>query len=281
MAAAAPGAPRRSGAVPRPVPPLLRGVVLGFAGAAAAGCYGHLRGEGPSAERAVPPPIVAPMRGRYAITRAGEPVGEERFTITASGAVWRARGVVELRWPVEQRHGYVLEVDRWTLETRSIVAWLELLGERQSVRGAVRGAQLELVVQAISGDRRTNIAWGPGTALDFGSPVFNAVPLARIAPRLTPGHPVAVRTVLILVPVLEPVVLVENYALRDVQGGLRRIAVGPGDAPRPIAMWVRADGLPVRVRTWVDDGPPFELRLEDPVVPLSPSATASTAAPSR
>jgi hypothetical protein len=201
------------------------------------------------------------MAGRYAISRGGQSVGEELFTITSSKSLWTVRGELHLSWPVDQAQGYRLEVDERSFEPVAFSMWIELLGERQEVEGVRENDQFTVHAKTIGGERTRQVPYARGTVIDFGSPLFNALPLALLGSTLEPGRPVSVRTILVSLPRFDATVLVEIFELRGVKDGLKQVAVHPVGALRPTAMWVREDGLPVHVRSWVDDGAPFELEL--------------------
>lgn len=206
------------------------------------------------------------MSGRYAIVREGQAVGEERFTITSSQGIWRARGVIELDWPVEGKQGYDLMIDARTREPLGFEVWLELAGERQTALGHCEAGYVRVTTENILGKTETEVPYARGTMIDFSSPIFNALVLSLIGPHLVEGKLLPVRTIVLALPLLTPAVVLATYRLAGAENGLRRVAVGQDDPrSRPAAFWVREDGLPVRVRTWPEGGgAPFEMRLDAP-----------------
>lgn len=226
-------------------------------------CYAHdvaSRGNAPGASDR--PAMIRPTSGRYAITRGDRAIGEETFTITSSASVWKVEGRIRLDWPVEQIQGYALEVDERSLEPRAFEVWIEILEERERVTGRRTEQHFTIRNQAISGERTRQVAYGRGTMIDFGSPLFNALPLSLLGSSLQVGKPVPVRTILITLPRLDAAVTIATYELLGANAETRQISVSPSGRARPTAMWVRRDGLPVRVRTWIDDGAPFDLVLK-------------------
>jgi hypothetical protein len=250
-----------------------------------AGCYGHNRPLEAAAKAKPRPALIRPMTGRYAITRALQDFGEERFTITSSNARWTVTGRIDLTWPTEQAQGYTLSIDERTFEPAAFTIWIEILGERQEIEGVRAKDYFNVKAKTIAGGYERQVPYAQGTVIDFGSPLFNTLALSLLGPVLEPGRPIGVRTILISLPRLDSTVLLEMYELKGMQDGLQKIAVHPLGAIRPTAMWVRPDGLPVRVRTWVDEGDPFEMLLDPPpdlsTRDSSPNATvrSSTTAP--
>src|SRR5262249_10070171 len=160
-------------------------------------------------------------------------------------------------WPVEQEQGYELQIDEATCEPVAFSIWIEILGERQEVSGRRDGAYFSVHTKTIAGERSRDVPYAKGTVIDFGSPLFNTLALSLLGSTLEVGRPIPVRTILISLPRFDASVLVVMYELRGRDGDLQKIAVHPVGSLRPTAMWVRSDGLPVRVRSWVDEGPPF------------------------
>jgi hypothetical protein len=207
--------------------------------------------------------LLPPSSGRYAITREGEAVGEERFTITSSQGVWQVRGEIELAWPVEGKQGYELSLDTETREPIAFLVWLEIVGERQVASGRCDGEFVHIETENIMGRTESRVPYARGTMIDFSSPIFNAVVLGLLGTHLASDQSVPVRTIVLALPMLLPAVVLETYQLAGHEGSLRRVTVGQADGKaRPTAMWVRDDGMPVRVRTWPEGGgAPFEMML--------------------
>jgi hypothetical protein len=155
-----------------------------------------------------------------------------------------------------------LEVDPSRLEPAAFSFAVDVLGERREVKGTleaddhfhVRGAGLGRPFE-----RR--VPHGGGTLVDlFADPVTKLFALPLLLPALARGTPVPVRTVQFVAPALEPVVLLGTYTLRGERDGLRLVELEAGGAR--VALWLRADGLPVKVRAFgVGEGPPLEYRL--------------------
>lgn len=227
-----------------------------------AGCYGHA--VVPAAPVDTRPKLLAPGRGSYTITRKNEVIGRELYTVTSSSGVWRAEGRVELTFPVERTQGWAFEIDEATREPRMMSAWIELLGERLEARGDRAAEFFHFESKTLRGERKRDIPYARGTVLDFASPLFNSFVLSMLGRDLPLKKPVRVRAIALTVPELEPAVMVQTYELRGTdEGGLRKISVSAVGHLQPIALWVRSDGLPVRVRTWVDDGPALEMKLDE------------------
>lgn len=210
--------------------------------------------------------LLRPMRGRYTIVREGERVGEEQFAVTSSAGVWQVRGEISLSWPADSKQHYLLRVDRARREPLGFEVGFELAGERQTARGDCDGDYLNVHTENMLGVTDSRVAYARGTMLDFGSPLFNTVALALLGPHLEERKPIAVRAIVLAMPFLLPAVMVQKYTLMGLDGELRKVAVGPAtpsEEQLPTALWVRADGLPVRIRTWPEGGgSPLELQLE-------------------
>lgn len=229
---------------------------------AAVGCYHHDLPRDPVKAR-VRPPLVQPMSGVYDIVRGGRSLGEERFTITSSASTWKLTGEVQYTGPAEVTHGYTFEVDERSAEPEAFEVFIDILGERRTVR-AHRDDEgfFEVAAGGIGGPYARRIPYAPGTAVHFASPLFETLVLALLVPSLDLGEAVSVRTVEVPVPRLEPVVELQTYTLEGHRDGLALVKHQAADAP-PRALWVRKDGLPVRVRAWPHGAgePPVEWRL--------------------
>jgi len=210
--------------------------------------------------------LLTGLSGVYRIEREGEAIGTEHFTVRSDKGVWTAEGEIELRWPVEQKQGYRLELEELNGDLVFISVWLEIAGARQSLEGTLdKEGWFVGSIETLRGKRKFKVGYGAGTALDFGSPVFNLPPLCLMAKRLSSKDPVAVRTIVVALPDMRPSVVLQEYVLvEESTDGIRKIAVSPPkSASRPTALWVRADGLPTRARTWTSGSEvPFEMILE-------------------
>ena len=225
------------------------------------GCYAHdARSRRPEDTPKVPS-MIAPSSGRYLITRGGEHVGEERFTITSSGAVWRVEGTIEMAWPVEQTQRYALEIDEKTREPIAFEISMDLAGEHQHATGKRDEEFFEVHINGIAGEHHRQIPYGQGTVIDFGSPLFNTLALTLLVPTMKMHQPIAVRALVVSLPALEPAVMVQMYELKGTEGEMRMISIRPVGGTAVIGMWVREDGMPVRVRSSVERGLPFDMRL--------------------
>lgn len=202
------------------------------------------------------------MSGRYVVTREGEPAGEERFTITSSAGVWRAAGTLELHLPVEQVTRYRLDLSTVTEEPLGFALEIELEGVRQRAVGRREGDLLVVEGETLAGRWTRRVPYGRGTAIELGTPLSSTLVSSLLGPSLAPKQPALVRTVFVTPPTLEPAVQVLAYELFGREGEVSRIAVGPTSGEGRIALWVRPDGLPIRVRTGAR-GARFELRLAD------------------
>ena len=232
---------------------------------AIAGCYAHgdahlLREEPP--QRPGRPPLLAPRSGRYRIERAGERIGYESFTITSSASVWRARGEAVFDGPASHRQGYLLAIDEKTAEPVAFEAWIEVLGQRRTARGVERKGIFEVRVDGIGGKELRTIPYASGTTLGFGTPLFHTLAMSLLLKDLIPGKSVEVRTIALSLPMLSPVVTLQTYTLRDRVDGVARVESKLAAARLATGLWVRADGLPIKVRALGDDGVPVDMILE-------------------
>jgi hypothetical protein len=229
------------------------------------GCYAHgdshrLR-EGPPAGP-TRPPLVSPSHGRYRIEKNGERIGYEEFTITSSASVWRVEGETVFEGPAAHKQGYLLAISERTAEPVAFEAWIEVLGQRRTARGWEAKGNFEISVRGIGGDEARLIPYAPGTTVGFGTPLFHTLAMSLLLPALVPGQPIEVRTIALSLPMLSPVVTLQTYTLRDRVGGIARIESKLAAARAPTGLWVRADGLPVKVRAIGDDGVPVDMILE-------------------
>ncbi|MCK6545896.1 hypothetical protein L6R52_08510 [Myxococcota bacterium] len=242
--------------------PAGRGAVAALVVVAAlvSGCYAHhAPARGPAAPAGA---LLAPMQGRYVIARGGEVVGEERFTITSSAGVWRAEGAIRIDGIVEQRARWALAIDLKTRQPKAFEATLAIEGIEAHVRGRVERGYVIADGDGPSGAWRREVPYGAGTIIELGSPIPTTLATSLLGPALEPKKPVSIRTITFAAPSLLPSVGVHTLVLFDRDGGTSRIAVETEHGARPVAMWVRDDGLPLRVRTPARDGPSWEHRLD-------------------
>lgn len=205
---------------------------------------------------------ISPHQGRYRIERDGQPVGHERYTVTSSAGLWIAEGEIQLAWPLDQTQRYRFEYDLEARRPRRFQVQVELLDEAQTVTGDCDGRQVAGEVTGIVAPERYEVAYGSGTMIDFGSPLFSALVFALLGPALESAEPIKLRSIVIPIPFLRPAVLLQELRFAGRDGDLRKVALGP-HGRKPAAFWLRADGLPVRVKTWADEGgAPFVYELE-------------------
>ncbi len=217
-----------------------------------------------AARKASPSELSLPRThsGGYEITRDGKPVGHERYTVTSSATRWVAEGEITLSWPLDQIQTYRFEYDVANRRPSRLEVTLALLGETQRVVASCDGRSLSGEVTGIVDPVPFDVAYGPGTMIDFGSPLFSALAFALLAEHLEGSAPMPVRSIVVPVPFLQPAVLLQELRFAGREGELRKLAVGP-DGRKPAAFWVRPDGIPVKVKTWADEGgAPFVYELE-------------------
>lgn len=204
--------------------------------------------------------LLPPARGHYAIYRDGARVGTERFSITSSATAWRLAGTVELD---ALQQGYELLLDPRSEEPLAFEAWIEVAGARERVTGVVDGGYVAVELDSVLGARKGRVPYARGTMIELFTPLSNGVALALLLPELREGAPASVRTIALTMPLLTPSVLLQRYALAGSEGELRKIALTRDDGSgQPVALWVRDDGLPTRVRAWPEGGgSPYEMWL--------------------
>lgn len=232
-----------------------------------AGCYAHgdtHRLREPPPPGTVRPDLVGPSSGRYRIEKGGEVIGYERFTVTSSGAVWRVEGEAVFSGPVDHRQGYLLAVDQRTAEPVAFEAWIEVMGARRVARGWEENGYFEIRVQGIGGPEKRSIPYARGTTVGFGTPLFHTLAMSLLLPTLVEKKPVEVRTIALSLPMLSPVVTLQRYTLHDRVDGVARVESKLAAAKKPTGLWVRPDGLPVKVRTIDERGDVVDMVLEAP-----------------
>ena len=200
--------------------------------------------------------------GRYLITRDGKPMGTEHYTVTSSAALWSIEGEITLGWPLDQIQRYRLDYDVVKRRPAGFEISLSALGETQRVVASNDGTMLRGEVTGIIDPVSFEVAYGPGTMIDFGSPLFGALAFALLETFLESPEPIAVRSIVVPVPFLRPAVLLQELRFAGRDGPLRKVALGP-NGRKPAAFWVRADGIVVKLKTWADEGgAPFVYELE-------------------
>lgn len=214
------------------------------------------------------PRAIADVEGWYTIERDGARVGAEHFVITSSAGRWQLEGHLELSAPVALTQHYLLIHDLAREEPLGVEVWVELEGVAQHAQGVVEGGYLVVDVDTVAGARTARVPYARGTAVALDTPLTSAPVLAALLPELAAGHSSRVRTIGLALPYLVPAVSVERYTRVADDGGRARLTIDQegGHAP-PTALWLRADGLPVRARAWsADGGAPLErhLRLGPP-----------------
>jgi hypothetical protein len=225
------------------------------------GCYAHA----PSTRTREPPsrpPLVAPMTGRYRIEADGAPVGHETFTITSSAGVWRVRGDTIFDGPLDHRQGYMLAVDARSAEPIAFEAWIEVMGTRRTARGFEKDGAFEVSVRGVGSPEKRTIAYAPGTVIAFGTPLFHVLSMSLLVEGLESKKPVDVRTIALSLPMLSPVVTLQTYALHERIDGIAKVESKLAAAKAPTALWVRRDGLPIKVRTIDAQGHRVDMLLE-------------------
>lgn len=229
------------------------------------GCYGHhVKPEiGPPTAARVRPPLLAPMSGHYTIERAGTRIGDERFTVTSSAGIWRVEGRVELASPTESTHGYVLTIDEATAEPVEFFVWFEMFGGRREAYGQrTPDGYVHVEMSGVGGAGAKDVPYAAGTTIAYDTPLFSTLALSLLLAGLEVGASVSVRTIVLPLPDLAPSVLLSTYALSEREGDVAKIVMTRPRTQLPVAMWVRRDGLPVRVRTYIArEAPPIERHL--------------------
>lgn len=210
-------------------------------------CYAHGTAHTVGAEPPRRPTMLVAQSGIYTITRDGKPIGEERFTITSSGAVWRAEGKIRLDAPAQSIHGYEIEIHRRLKAPLHFVVYFELFGEKRRAEGwLMEDGFFEVTADGIGGKMKRRIPYAPGTMLAFDSPIFASVFLART--ELSDLRPVRVRTIDLPLPSLDPSVLSTVYERVGEKDGLAHVTAKRQRTNQVVALWVRPDGLTVRSR---------------------------------
>ncbi len=190
-------------------------------------------------------------------------MGTEHFVITSSAGRWQLEGHLELSSPVSLTQHYLLVQDVAREEPLGVEVWLELEGVAQHAQGVIEGGYLVVDVDTVAGARTVRVPYARGTAVALDTPLASAPVLAALLPELAVGHSSRVRTISLALPYLVPAVSVERYTRATDDGAYARLTIDQeGGRSPPTALWLRADGLPVRARTWSSDGgSPIERHL--------------------
>lgn len=214
------------------------------------------------------------MAGKYTVLRAGKPVGEERFTITSSAAIWTVKSTLRLEGPLDSEQGYTLNIDEEAAEPVSFAVWFSLVGEKRKIVGELEQGFFRIKGRGLAGKIDRKIAYGRGTTIHFDSPLAHTLFLSLLLNKLEPGEAVPARTISVPLPKLTPFVSLLSYKLRGEENGLKKIEVRLGSEGVPLGLWVRPDGLPVKMR-WLSTGGPMEMVLQG----ATPSAPRSARSP--
>jgi len=220
--------------------------------------------SGPSAARSPRQPrTITDVEGWYTLERGGARVGAEHFVITSSAGRWQLEGHLELSSPVSLTQHYLLVQDVAREEPLGVEVWLELEGVAQHAQGVIERGYLVVDVDTVAGARTVRVPYARGTAVALDTPLASAPVLAALLPELAMGHSSRVRTISLALPYLVPAVSVERYTRATDDGAYARLTIDQeGGRSPPTALWLRADGLPVRARTWSSDGgSPIERHL--------------------
>lgn len=213
------------------------------------------------------------MSGRYTIWRDGEAIGEERFTITSSAGVFRLQGTLSIGGALSSSQGYSLEVDVRTFEPRRFSVWVELASERESAQGQREGDSIEVTTENIAGNGKRKLPYAKGTMFDLGTPISHAVALSLLLPTLRKDVSSPVRTLRVPLPLLLPEIAVveyTSYGEGGAQAGQRVTVRDPKSRTKPMGLWVRPDGIPLRARIFAESGgAPYEVVLEAEALGLS------------
>jgi hypothetical protein len=222
--------------------------------------------HGPALTKATPAELPAPMSGRYTIWRDGEQVGEERFTITSSAGLFRLQGTLEMSGTLSSSQGYALDVDLHSFEPKRFSVWVELVSERESAEGKRDGDAIEVTTENIAGSGKRKLPYAKGTMIDLGTPISHAIALSLLLPRLERDRPSPVRTLRVPLPLLLPEIAVveyTSYGEAGAQPGQRVTVRDPKSRTKPMGLWVRPDGIPLRARIFAESGgEPYEVVLE-------------------
>jgi len=184
---------------------------------------------------------------RYALEWDGRPVGTETVRVDRRDGHARWRGQLDQTEPLDTS----LEWELWLEPARGELAGFEIrlrvLEETVWTRGWREGDRLRLEGQALGQRRDGGLGYGPGTAVELGSPLSMWWAGRRLLPALDPGDAADVRCVVVRPPTLAPEVQVLSVR-RDSESELA--IEGPGDERTRIEL--DPDGWP---RLLVTDRP--------------------------
>jgi len=214
---------------------------------ALAGCYNHYAAH--TGVRVAPSGLPRAEAGSYVLTQAGEPVGREFIEMkSTSSTAWALTGRIEWTVPVVATTRYALTVvNRQPVTARASV---HVLGSARTMSATVAAGYVQVEVLGVGPQVNRKVPYAAGTALDLVSPVMRLWVLGLLSPRLLPGASISVRTLRFDVPSLAPVVELQTFEVKKVQGDLRQVLVRRPEPHPPEALWVNAQGFVVRSRTW-------------------------------
>lgn len=212
-----------------------------------AGCYGHHAAH--TGARVAPSALLKSLSGSYLLTKGGQPVGREFVEVSASSSTaWALVGRIEWSAPVAATTHYALEVrQRQPVRAQASV---KMLGTARTMSATVAQGYVHVEARGVGPKFQRKVPYAAGTALDLVSPVMRLWVLGLLSPRLLPGVSISVRTVRFDVPSLAPVVELQRLEVKGVQGDLRKVLVHRPAPHPPEALWVTAQGLITRSRTW-------------------------------
>jgi hypothetical protein len=200
------------------------------------------------------PQLPAPGSGQYCLSRAGAPVGIERYTVTATGASWAVVGHQAHYGGAQVELHYRLWADPRSGQVEGLDLRVGAGGLSRRVRGIRRGPWLEIEGEGAGGAFRRRVPWSPGTWIGFPSPLFEALALGARDPNGASRD----RVVLFYPPELSPVVRLAEIEPRGAEGEDRRFLIRPGEGLAPVGLWLGPDGYPTRVRRYLGDAAPLE-----------------------
>ncbi len=214
---------------------------------ALAGCYSHHAAH--TGVRVRPSALPGDAAGSYVLTKAGEPVGREFIEVNStSSTAWALTGRIEWTAPVEATTRYALTVVNRQPVTAA--ASVHVLGSARTMSATIAAGYVQVEARGVGPKINRKVPYAAGTALDLVSPATRLWVLGLLSPRLLPGASISVRTLRFDMPSLAPVVELQTFEVKTVQGDLRQVLVHRPKPHPPEALWVDARGFVVRSRTW-------------------------------